>query len=220
MVLTGYEVIGIMAAIIAILMLGSRNVRFQLSMLSIQIVLISSQTALFAYQYDQPHFYWIAFWLFLQRAAIVPMFLDWIVQRIDVSRDPGMVLPAPLTMHLAIVLFGLSFFVSNHLPMPTRAEIGNGIVIASATAAISLLFSGLVMMLTRRLALSQIIGFITLENGVYVFALTQTDGLPFLIEMAVLVDILGAVMIAGVLIFSIKRSFEHIDVSRLRDLKH
>jgi hydrogenase-4 component E len=131
-----------------------------------------------------------------------------------------MILPAPLTMHLSILLFGLSFFVANHLPMPTAADFGNGIVIASSTGAFSLLFSGLVMMLTRRLALSQIIGFITLENGVYVFALTQTDGLPFLIEMAVLVDILGAVMIAGVLMFSIKRSFEHIDVSRLKDLKH
>ena len=76
------------------------------------------------------------------------------------------------------------------------------------------------MMLTRRLALSQIIGFITLENGVYTFALTQTDGLPILIEMAVFIDILGAVMLAGVLIFNIKRSFEHIDVTRLSNLKH
>jgi hydrogenase-4 component E len=76
------------------------------------------------------------------------------------------------------------------------------------------------MMLTRRLALSQIIGFITLENGVYLFALTQTDGLPILIEMAVFIDILGAVMLSGVLIFNIKRSFEHIDVSRLNNLKH
>lgn len=73
------------------------------------------------------------------------------------------------------------------------------------------------MMLTRRLALSQIVGFITMENGVYLFALTQTDGLPVLIEMAVLIDVLGAVMIAGVLIFNIKRSFEHIDVSRFTD---
>jgi hydrogenase-4 component E len=59
-----------------------------------------------------------------------------------------------------------------------------------------------------------------MENGVYLFALTQTDGLPILIEMAVFIDILGAVMLAGVLIFNIKRSFEHIDVTRLTNLKH
>ena len=135
-----------------------------------------------------------------------------------------MILPAPMTMHLSILLFGLSFFVATHLPMPTGdptlASAQGGTVIASATASISLLFSGLVMMLTRRLALSQIVGFITMENGVYLFALNQTDGLPILIEMAVFIDILGAVMLAGVLIFNIKRSFEHIDVTRLTNLKH
>jgi hydrogenase-4 component E len=93
-------------------------------------------------------------------------------------------------------------------------------VTATATASLSHIFSGLLLMLTRRLALSQIVGFLTLENGVILFALSQTAGLPLLIEMAVFVDILGAVMIAGVLIFSIKRSFEHIDVSRLTDSNH
>jgi hydrogenase-4 component E len=218
MYITVYEVIGVLAAVIAILMLGSRNVRFQLSMYTLQICLIAGETILFAIQYHEWHFYIIGVTLILQRAILVPGFLNWIVNRIDGVKDPGMILPAPLTMHLSILLFGLSFFVATHLPLPEPGA--SKIVIASATASISLLFSGLIMMLTRRLALSQIIGFITLENGVYLFALTQTDGLPILIEMAVFIDILGAVMLSGVLIFNIKRSFEHIDVSRLNNLKH
>jgi hydrogenase-4 membrane subunit HyfE len=218
MYITVYEVVGVFAAVLAILMLGSRNVRFQLSMYTLQICLIAGETILFAIQYHDWHFYLIGITLILQRALLVPGFLNWIVSRIDGVKDPGMILPAPLTMHLSILLFGLSFFVATHLPLPEAG--GSRIVIASATASISLLFSGLIMMLTRRLALSQIIGFITLENGVYLFALTQTDGLPILIEMAVFIDILGAVMLSGVLIFNIKRSFEHIDVTRLTNLKH
>jgi hydrogenase-4 component E len=218
MYITVYEVVGVLAAVLAILMLGSRNVRFQLSMYTLQICLIAGETILFAIQYHDWHFYLIGITLILQRAILVPGFLNWIVSRIDGVKDPGMILPAPLTMHLSILLFGLSFFVATHLPLPEPG--GSRIVIASATASISLLFSGLIMMLTRRLALSQIIGFITLENGVYLFALTQTDGLPILIEMAVFIDILGAVMLSGVLIFNIKRSFEHIDVTRLTNLKH
>lgn len=214
MPVTIYEALSVAAAVIAVLMLGSRNVRFQLSMLSIQIMLIAGETAIFAYQTRQAQFYVIAITLFLQRAVIVPVFLDWIVRRIDINSDPGMILPAPLTMHFSILLFILSVFVAIHLPTPTAG----GMVLASATASISILFSGLLMMLTRRLALSQIVGFITMENGVYLFALTQTDGLPVLIEMAVLIDVLGAVMIAGVLIFNIKKSFEHIDVSRFTDV--
>lgn len=216
MPVTPYEIVSISAAVIAILMLGSRNVQFQLSLYSLQIWLIAGETAYLAYDVKAWHFWLIAATLVAQRALLVPWFLNEIVQRVGVSKDPGMALPAPLTMHVSILLFGLSFFVATHLPM----YVPGGTVHCSATASISLLFTGLVMMLTRRLALSQIIGFITLENGVYTFALTQTDGLPFLIEMAVFVDILGAVMLAGVLIFNIKRSFEHIDVTRLSDLKH
>jgi hydrogenase-4 component E len=218
MPVTVYEIIGIMAAVLAVWMLGSRNVNFHVSMLTWQVALISIETAIFAYQYQEPIFYLVALVLFGQRAIYVPWMLRRIMQETDVANDPGTLLPAPLTMHLSILLFVLGFFVANHLPIPSQEQ--GGTVIATATASISLLFSGIVMMLTRRLALSQIVGFITIENGVYLFALTQTDGLPFLIEVFVLFDILGAIMIAGVLIFRIKRSFEHIDVTRLTNLKH
>jgi hydrogenase-4 component E len=215
MVITAYEIISVLTAVTAVLMLGSRNVRTQLSMFSFQVWLIAGETAYFAYQFGQPHFYLIALTLLLQRAVIVPIFLKRIIRSIEVGSDPGMILPAPLTMHLSILLFGLSFWVAQHMPTPTFGSV----VIATPTASISLLFSGLLMMLTRRLALSQIVGFLIMENGVYLFALAQTDGLPLLIEMAVFIDILGAVMIAGVLILQIKKSFEHIDVSRMTDVK-
>jgi hydrogenase-4 component E len=218
MPVTVYEIIGIMSAVVAVWMLGSRSVNFHVSMLTWQIALISIETAVLAYQYQEPIFYLVALVLFGQRAIYVPWMLRRIMRETDVANDPGTLLPAPLTMHLSILLFVLSFFVANHLPIPS--SVPGGTVLATATASISLLFSGIVMMLTRRLALSQIVGFITIENGVYLFALTQTDGLPFLIEVFVLFDILGAIMIAGVLIFRIKRSFEHIDVTRLTNLKH
>jgi hydrogenase-4 component E len=213
---TIYEITGIMCAVIAVFMLGSRHIRFQLSMYTLQIWIIASSTIYYGYEHNDWHYYVITFFLVLQRAVIVPTFLEWIVKHIHVSSDPGMLIPAPLTMHLSILLFSLSFFVSQHLPMPAAGSM----VTATATASLSHIFSGLLLMLTRRLALSQIIGFLTLENGIILFALTQTAGLPWLIELAVFVDILGAVMIAGLLVFNIKKSFEHIDVSRLTDTNH
>lgn len=122
MPVTIYEALSVASAVIAVLMLGSRNVRFQLSMLSIQIVLIASETAIFAYQTQQPQFYIIAFTLFLQRAVIVPVFLDWIVRRVDINTDPGIVLPAPLTMHLSILLFALSFLLPTIYRFPQPVE--------------------------------------------------------------------------------------------------
>ena len=74
-------------------------------------------------------------------------------------------------------------------------------------------------MLTRRLAISQVIGFLVLENGIFLYALTQTQGIPLMVEMGILLDVLVGVMIAGVVIFRLNRSFEHIDVTQLRGLK-
>ncbi len=74
-------------------------------------------------------------------------------------------------------------------------------------------------MLTRRLAISQVIGFLVLENGIFLYALTQTHGIPLMVEMGIVLDVLVGVMIAGVVIFRLNRSFEHIDVTKLRGLK-
>ncbi|HNN63938.1 MAG TPA: hypothetical protein PKH78_12890, partial [Candidatus Obscuribacter sp.] len=75
------------------------------------------------------------------------------------------------------------------------------------------------LMLTRRAALSQIVGFLVIENGIYLFAITQTHGMPMLVEMGLLLEVLVGVMISGLLLFNIKKSFEHIDVSQLTELK-
>lgn len=118
-------------------------------------------------------------------------------------------------MHLNIGLTALCYFIVSELPSPDgelRTWVG-------AMAAISMVLTGLVLMLIRRLAISQIIGFLVLENGIYIFALTQTRGMPLIIEMGVVLDVLVGVMIAGLLMFEIQNSFEHIDVSRLTDLR-
>ena len=64
-----------------------------------------------------------------------------------------------------------------------------------------------------------LIGFLVLENGIFLYALTQTHGMPLMVEMGVLLDVLVGVMVAGLVIFRLNRSFEHIDVTQLRGLR-
>jgi hydrogenase-4 component E len=75
-------------------------------------------------------------------------------------------------------------------------------------------------MLTQHVQrLARLSGFLVIENGIYLFAVTQTHGMPLMIEMGLLLEVLVAVMVAGLLLFNIKKSFEHIDVSQLTELK-
>jgi hydrogenase-4 component E len=89
----------------------------------------------------------------------------------------------------------------------------------AAGMSLALLFIGMLLMITRRLAVSQLVGFLVLENGIFIYGLTQTHGMPLLVEMGVVFDVLVGVMVAGLVIFRLNRSFEHVDVTKLTGLK-
>ena len=74
-------------------------------------------------------------------------------------------------------------------------------------------------MVSRRLALSQILGFLVMENGMFLFTVAQPHAMPLVVELGVLLDALVATMLAGLLIFKIRDSFEHIDVAELKRLR-
>ncbi len=71
---------------------------------------------------------------------------------------------------------------------------------------------------TRRKALMQVVGYLILENGIYLFGLTQTESVPFLIELGVLLDVFVGVFIMGIVVFHINREFDSLDSTRLTEL--
>ncbi len=213
--LTFTDMIAIASALAAVMMVGSRHLRLNLELYGVQTFIIAWETALIGAHKNEPQLYLVALAIASIKAIGIPIFLHWIIRRIGVENDSGTMMPAPLAMHLSIGLFGLAFMLSRQLPpAPGSIETAFG-----ASAGLSLLFTGLLLMLTRKVAVSQIIGFLTMENGIFIFAMTQTAGMPMLVEMGILLDVLVGVMITGLLLFGIKKSFEHIDVTQLAELK-
>jgi hydrogenase-4 component E len=200
------------AAVLAILMAGSGQLRLNLILYSLQTICLACATIT---QSNGAEFLYSALAIVIVKGLAVPYFLTWVIRKIDVHNDPGTILPIPISMHAAIIFLALGHFLARSLPQPVGLADGT----AGVTAAISLLLTGILFMLTRRVALSQVIGFLTMENGIYLFAVTETKGMPMVIEMGALLDVLVAVMIAGLIIFRIKKSFEHIDVTQLTALR-
>ncbi len=209
------DMLALLIAFVAILMVGSTHLRLNIWLFALQTSLLACVTWLYGAQRAELHLYVIALVLFVLKALGVPKFLAVIIRKVNVQRDSGMFVPTPIAMHLSIAFLVTSYLLARQLPIPT----GSGAGWPTATAAISLVCTGLVLMLTRRVALSQIIGFLVMENGIYLFGLSQTNGMPMLIEMGILLDVLAGVMIAGLIIFRIKKNFEHIDVTMLAELK-
>jgi hydrogenase-4 component E len=74
-------------------------------------------------------------------------------------------------------------------------------------------------MISRKKAIGQIIGFLELENGLYITAMFATNGMPFIVDMGIFVDMLSAVMIMGIMVFRINEKYESIDIKKLNRLK-
>ena len=85
--------------------------------------------------------------------------------------------------------------------------------------SVSLILIGMLFMISRKKAIGQMIGFLVIENGLFVTALFATDGMPFLVDLGTSVDLITAVMIMGIMIFRINEKFETINVEKLNKLK-
>jgi hydrogenase-4 component E len=117
---------------------------------------------------------------------------------------------------VAIGLVGLAaaLWFAGRLPPPH-------VVVPSLAVPVALftMLAGLFLVVARRQALMQVLGYLVMENGVYVFGVSLVQGTPMLVELGVLLDVFVAVFVMGIAIFHISREFDHIDTERLRALK-
>ncbi len=214
-VITPIEGLAVSAAIMAVLMVGCGQVRSNIIFYSMQTFLLSAVTLTSAIIRHENQQLMIALAILFLKTIGLTCFLIWLTKKIEVGRDPGTLLPIPLAMHVSVLLLAFAHLIVSQFP--PVSETNN--IAGGGAAGISLIFTGMLFMLTRKLAISLVIGFLTMENGIFLFALTQTRGMPLMIEMGIFLDVLVAVMISGLIIFKIKHSFEHIDVTLLTTLK-
>lgn len=212
--MTSFDFFAMSGACFAMLMMGSGKLRLNLFLYCLQTIFVAFATLARSFHSASHELYLISCAVIVIKALAVPYFLSWVLVKINVRSDPGVMVPISISMHISIVLLAISHFLSQVLPPPLTMLSS----LAGVTAAISLLLTGMSFMLFRRLAISQIIGFLTMENGIFLFGVSQTKGMPVIVEMGILLDVLVAVMIAGLFVFRIKNSFEHIDVTQLNEL--
>ncbi len=119
-----------------------------------------------------------------------------------------------------LVLISCSLVVFTYFSFSASGFGVNGSVIdLQLVNTISVTMIGLLFMITRKKAIGQIIGFLEVENGIFITAMFSTQGMPFIVDMGIFIDMLTAVMIMGVLVFKINVTFESINTDRLNKLK-
>ena len=145
---------------------------------------------------------------------LLPWILHRLIRRLNVKWDVETLLNIPTTMlvgiGLAIFAFALATPISQMATTLTRSTLG----IALASVLLSFL-----MMIVRRKAVPQVIGFLAMENGLFFAATAATHGMPMVVELGIGFDVLVGILILGVFMFQIREQFDSLDLKHLERLK-
>jgi len=176
---------------------------------TLHAVILSLSVAWQAYYQNAPHLYVTAGIAAVFKALIIPFSLRRIIKRLRIHRTVEVVGGVGVTMLIGIFLVALSLVVM--LPATAAAD---PLAREDIAFALAIVLLGLLMMVTRRNAVSQIIGFMSLENGL-ILAAAGANGMPLVVEISVAFSILIAFIVIGIFLFRIRERFDNVDLLEL-----
>jgi hydrogenase-4 component E len=180
-----------------------------LNVFALHAVMLSASVAWQGYIQSAPHLFVTALIALGLKAIIIPVALRRMVLRLDIHRTIETVVGIGPTMLAGMGLVALSMVV-----MLKAAAGADPLAREDLAFALSVVLLGLMMMVTRRNAVSQIIGFMSLENGL-ILAATGAKGMPLVVEISVAFSILVALIVIGIFLFRIRERFDTVDVHTL-----
>ncbi|MFT5698291.1 MAG: hydrogenase-4 component E [Desulforhopalus sp.] len=212
-----FQSILVITLLSVLLSLGSTRLTSLVKIMALQGVMVSL-TPLFLKDHGSLSSGAIIFFqiMILIKGLLIPGLLYMAVKRITIKREiePFIGYHASILSGLAIIL--VSVFITNNLRLTLPA--GHDIVLITA---ITTMASGFFLMMARRKALTQVIGYLMLENGIYLIgtALTNHSHTLYVVEFGVLLDLLVGVMIMGIILHNINSAFDDVDTTLLGRLK-
>lgn len=200
--------------LISFAMLSQRRVVSLVNLLALQGVLLCVATLLLAWRTGKDHLYLSAALTLGLKVIFLPWLLHRLIRRLEVYWDTEPLLNIGGTMILGLLIVVFAFGLAQ--PITVLANTATKSAIGIAVAVILLAF---LMMITRRKAMSQVVGFLSMENGLFFGAMSATYGMPMVVELGVALDVLVAMLVLGVFFFQIREQFDSLDLHHLESLR-
>ena len=147
------------------------------------------------------------------KATLLPWVLHRVVQRMNVRREVDPVIPIAATLALALMVVVMSFHLSASLGPVRQAITGNALPVG-----IALTLTGVLVMATRKTALTQMVGLFASENGIFFTAMSVSGGMPLIIEIGVILDVILAALVMAIMVLRV-RSTVDADIADLEELR-
>jgi hydrogenase-4 component E len=200
--------------LISFSMLSQRRTRRLIELFAWQGAILFASTSLVAYSAGLRHLWYSAALTLILKVVLLPLILLRLVQRLQAQWDTEPLINIPTTMLLGVGLvifaFGLAQPISALATTITRNTLG---------IALAIILLAFLMMITRRNAVSQVLGFLAMENGLFFAATSATYGMPMVVELGIALDVLVGVLVLGVFFFQIREQFDSLDLHNLESLK-
>jgi len=211
------QLINLFATLILLLsfaMISQRRIVSLINLFMVQGVALVVTSFLLAFVTHQPDLYVSGVLTLVLKVIFIPWMLHRVIRKLNVRWDIETLLNIPTTMLVGIALVIFSFSLALPVSRLSGSISGGSLGIALACMMLSFM-----MMITRSKAVPQVIGFLSMENGLLFAATTVTHGMPMIVEFGIALDVLVGVLILGVFMFQIREKFDSLDIHHLETLK-
>jgi hydrogenase-4 component E len=211
------QIVNLFATLILLLsfaMISQRRIVTLVNLFMMQGAALVAASFLLAYITHQPELYVSGALTLALKVIFIPWMLHRVIRRLNVRWDVETLLNIPTTMLVGIALVIFSFSLALPVSRLSSSIAGGSLGIGLACVLLSFM-----MMITRSKAVPQVIGFLSMENGLIFAATTVTNGMPMIVEFGIALDVLVGVLILGVFMFQIREKFDSLDIHHLEALK-
>jgi hydrogenase-4 component E len=211
------QLINLFATLILLLsfaMISQRRIVSLINLFMAQGAALVAASFLLAYATQQSDLYVSGILTLVLKVIFIPWMLHMLIRKLNVRWDIETLFNVPTTMLFGIGLVIFSFSLA--LPI---SRLSSSIAGGSLGIALACVFLSFMMMITRSKAVPQVIGFLSMENGLIFAATTVTNGMPMIVEFGIALDVLVGVLILGVFMFQIREKFDNLDIHNLEALR-
>lgn len=214
-IILGSKSVQLLIALILVstfMILGSTRLYSCVRAFGIQSFLLACIAGIVAYSTGKNDLYVVSALTLIIKAAIIPYIFTYIIREIKVKREIELYVNISPSLIIGGVLVVISYYLIRSIAI--ISELSS----FALSASMSLVSIGLFVMISRKKAIMQMLGILIMENGLFLGAISLTNGMPLLVELGIFFDVLIGVLIMGILIFRINKTFESIDTDLLKTL--
>ena len=205
-----------MAALVGLtsfIMLGQGRLLRLIFVFAVQGMLLTLTTALAAFSLNNPHLYISAALTLALKVIFIPWMLRREVMQMNAHRDIE-----ALHNKTVVMLGGASLMVFSYYVLHPIVQTTSPVMLNALAVSLSVVLLGMLLMISHRQAVAHVVGFMSIENGLFFAAIVATKGMPMVVELGVAFDVLVAAVLFGIFFFHIRTSIDSLDVDLLSKL--